>query len=112
MTKKQKSEKKCPVNAFQKLISGKHKIRIIWNLKDGPMRYNEIRRGLLVGDINSAEVAARVVSRELKQLCDFGLLSRKDFQTLPPKVEYSLTKAGLSFIPVIGKMHEWGMKYL
>jgi DNA-binding HxlR family transcriptional regulator len=109
---RKKNEKKCPVHAFQTLISGKHKIRIIWNLKDGPMRYNEIKRGLLVGDLNSEEVAARVLSRELKQLCAFGLLSRKDFRTLPPKVEYSLTKAGVSFLPVIEKMHDWGMKYL
>src|SRR5215470_9526410 len=58
----------CPVAAFQKLISGKYKLRIVWDLKDGPLRYGEIRTGLLRGSDGSAEIAPRVLSRELKAL--------------------------------------------
>jgi len=50
----------CPVAAFQKMISGKYKLRIVWDLKDGPRRYGEIRTGLLRGLIGSAEIAPRV----------------------------------------------------
>ncbi len=105
-------KKNCPVHAFQKLISGKHKIRIVWNLSEGPLRYNELRRGLLSGAEGTEEVAARVLSRELKQLCEYGLLRRHDYKTVPPKVEYSLTASGQSFLPVIRAMHDWGVKHL
>src|SRR5580704_12119329 len=56
----------CPVMAFQAMISGKYKIRILWDLKDGPRRYSEIRTGLLRGADGTAEIAPRVLSRELK----------------------------------------------
>jgi DNA-binding HxlR family transcriptional regulator len=75
-------------------------------------RYNEIKRGLLAGVDESIEIAPRVLSRELKQLCEFKILKRHDFKTLPPKVEYSLTDAGESFLPVIEAMHLWGVKFL
>ncbi len=107
-----KKTEKCPAAAFQKMISGKYKLRIIWKLKDGPQRYNEIKRGLLAGHDETQEVAPRVLSRELKQLCEFKVISRMDFQTHPPKVEYSLTDAGVSFLSVIESMHKWGMKYI
>ena len=54
----------CPVAAFQKMISGKYKLRIVWDLKDGPRRYGEIRTGLLRGSSGTAEIAPRVLSRE------------------------------------------------
>ena len=47
----------CPVAAFQKMISGKYKLRIVWDLKDGPLRYGEIRTGLLRGSIGMALAA-------------------------------------------------------
>jgi DNA-binding HxlR family transcriptional regulator len=62
----------CPVAAFQKLISGKYKLRIVWDLKDRPLRYSEIRSGLLRGADGTREIAPRVLSRELKALVDSG----------------------------------------
>ena len=50
----------CPVAAFQKMISGKYKLRIVWDLQNGPLRYGEIRTGLLRGADGSAEIAPRV----------------------------------------------------
>jgi DNA-binding HxlR family transcriptional regulator len=102
----------CPVAAFQKMISGKYKLRIVWDLKDGPRRYGEIRVGLLRGADGSAEVAPRVLSRELKALTEAGLLDRKDFGVVPPKVEYRLTRKGRSFVPVIAAIRSWGMRHL
>ena len=102
----------CPVTAFQKMISGKYKLRILWDLKDGPRRYGEIRSGLLRGTDGSTEVAPRVLSRELKTLMQAGLVSRKDFGVVPPKVQYRLTRKGQSFIPVIAGIRAWGARHL
>lgn len=102
----------CPVAAFQKLISGKYKLRIVWDLKDGPLRYNEIRSGLLRGAVGSAEIAPRVLSRELKALTESGLIDRKDYGVVPPKVEYRLTAKGQSFVPVVAAMRDWGDRHL
>src|ERR1700750_2033598 len=107
-----KREGACPVAAFQKLISGKYKLRIVWDLKDGPRRYGEIRTGLLRGLGGSAEIAPRVLSRELKALTESGLLDRKDFGVVPPKVEYRLTRKGKSFVPVIAAIRDWGHRHL
>ena len=98
--------------AFQAMISGKYKARILWDLKDGPRRYSEIRSGLLRGAPGSPEIAPRVLSRELKSLAAAGLIDRKDFGTVPPKVEYRLTRAGKSFIPIIDAIRKWGARNL
>src|SRR5882724_9597654 len=98
----------CPVAAFQKMISGKYKLRIVWDLKDGPLRYSEIRTGLLRGADGSAEITPRVLSRELKALAESGLIDRKDFGVVPPRVEYRLTRKGRSFVPVISAIRNWG----
>src|SRR3954469_4041376 len=102
----------CPVAAFQKMISGKYKLRIVWDLKDGPRRYGEIRAGLLRGSIGSTEIAPRVLSRELKGLTESGLIDRRDFGVVPPKVEYRLTRKGKSFVPVIAAIKDWGSRHL
>ena len=102
----------CPVLAFQRMVSGKYKIRILWDLKDGARRYGEIRSGLLRGGDGSGEIAPRVLSRELKALAAFGLIQRKDFGTVPPKVEYRLTPVGRSFVPVIDAIRKWDHRHL
>src|ERR1700738_1579378 len=102
----------CPVAAFQKMISGKYTLRIVWDLKDGPRRYGEIRTGLLRGSIGSSEITPRVLSRELKALTESGLIDRRDFGEVPPKVEYRLTRKGKSFVPVIAVIKDWGTRHL
>jgi DNA-binding HxlR family transcriptional regulator len=102
----------CPVAAFQKMISGKYKLRIVWDLKDGPLRYGEIRTGLLRGSDGSSEIAPRVLSRELKALTESGLIDRRDYGVVPPKVEYRLTRKGESFVPVIAAIKDWGARHL
>jgi DNA-binding HxlR family transcriptional regulator len=94
------------------MISGKYKLRIVWDLKDGPRRYGEIRSGLLRGTAGSAEITPRVLSRELKALTASGLIDRKDFGEVPPKVEYRLTRKGKSFVPVVAAIRDWGDRNL
>jgi DNA-binding HxlR family transcriptional regulator len=103
---------RCPVAAFQKMISGKYKLRLLWDLQDGPRRYGELRTGLLRGVEGTEEIAPRVLSRELKALAASGLIARKDYGVMPPKVEYRLTPMGRSFIPVIAEIREWGARHL
>jgi DNA-binding HxlR family transcriptional regulator len=102
----------CPVAAFQKMISGKYKLRIVWDLQDGPKRYGEIRTGLLRGADGSSEITPRVLSRELKALTESGLIDRRDYGVVPPKVEYRLTRKGKSFVPVIAAIRDWGARHL
>ncbi len=104
--------RRCPVAAFQRMISGKYKLRILWDLQDGPRRYGELRSGLVRGVEGSAQIAPRVLSRELKALAQSGLIARKDYGVVPPKVEYRLTPTGRSFIPVIGEIRKWGARHL
>ena len=102
----------CPVYGFQKIVNGKYKIRIIWDLQHGARRYGEIRHGLLTGAAGSKDIAPRVLSRELKELTALGLIDRLDHREVPPKVEYKLTDEGQSLIPVISVMHAWGVQHL
>ena len=103
---------RCPVSAFQKMISGKYKLRILWDLQNGPRRYGELKSGLLRGAEGTAEIAPRVLSRELKALAGTGLIARKDYGVVPPKVEYRLTRKGKSFVPVIAAIRNWGARHL
>jgi DNA-binding HxlR family transcriptional regulator len=102
----------CPVYGFQKIINGKYKIRILWDLQHGPRRYGEIRHGLLTGVVGTKDIAPRVLSRELKELTALALIERRDYREVPPKVEYMLSAEGKSLIPVIAVMHEWGVQHL
>jgi DNA-binding HxlR family transcriptional regulator len=94
------------------MISGKYKLRIVWDLKDGPLRYSQIRSGLLRGLEGTQEITPRVLSRELKALTESGLVDRKDYGLVPPKVEYRLTAKGRSFVPVVAAIRDWGERHL
>lgn len=102
----------CPANKFQQMVSGKYKLRILWGLKGGWKRYTEIKRGLLTGSIGTAEIAQRVLSRELRTLVAMGMVERRDHQIFPLKVEYRLTRRGRTFLPIIGVIHKWGVRHL
>jgi DNA-binding HxlR family transcriptional regulator len=102
----------CPVMEFHRMISGKYKLRILWDLREGALRYGVLRNGLRRGVLGTAEISRRVLSRELKALTEMGMLKREDFRVVPPKVEYSLTAKGKSLIPVISEMHAWGKRHL
>ena len=102
----------CPVHGIQRIINGKYRLRILWDLQDGPRRYGEIRRKLLTGLTGTKSVTPRVLSGELKSLVKIGLLKRTERQAVPKKVEYELTPLGQSLVPVISVMHKWGVHHL
>jgi DNA-binding HxlR family transcriptional regulator len=102
----------CPAARFQQMVSGKYKLRILWGLQNGWRRYSEIKKGLLTGNVDSEEIAPRVLSRELKTLVTMGMVERKDHQVFPLKVQYRLTRKGRTFLPIIGVIHKWGLRHL
>jgi DNA-binding HxlR family transcriptional regulator len=102
----------CPAARFQQMVSGKYKLRILWGLQNGWLRYSEIKKGLLTGNVDSEEIAPRVLSRELKTLVTMGMVERRDHQVFPLKVEYRLTRKGRTFLPIIAVIHKWGLRHL
>jgi DNA-binding HxlR family transcriptional regulator len=98
----------CPAIGFCRIAGGKYKLRILWALNKRPHRYGEIRASLLKGSLGQP-VTPRVLSRELKELQKRGLIERKQFNVVPPKVEYSLTSRGRTLVPILNAIVKWGM---
>jgi DNA-binding HxlR family transcriptional regulator len=103
---KNKSKKAyCAVDyAFQR-IGGKYKGRILWVLRDGFLRYGELRRAV-VG------ITPKMLTQTLKELEADGLVTRKVYLEVPPRVEYTLTATGKELIPFIAQMRGWGEKQM
>jgi len=93
------------------IIRGKYKLRILWNLQHGAIRFGALRKELAKGNVSTNEIAPRVLSRELKSLVDLGLIQRRAYNVVPPKVEYRLTALGQTVLPVISMILEWGNKH-
>ena len=100
--------KLCPAIAFGQIVGGKYKLRILWSLRERAFRYGEIRAGLLKGSLGKA-VTPRILSRELKELQMRGLIARRQFNEVPPRVEYSLTDTGQTLLPIIDAIVDWGL---
>lgn len=92
----------CGTSLAMSLIGGKWKTVILFHLKKGKQRYNELRK-------NMPTVTERTLSLQLKQLVKDGLIARKVYTKKPPlKVEYQLTNFGLSCLPVLDAITNWG----
>jgi len=101
-----------PEGGLAEIIRGKYKLRILWSLQDGPLRFGALRKELRKGCISPKGIAPRVLSRELKSLVEFGLIQRRAYNVVPPKVEYRLTALGQTVLPVISTILKWGSKHL
>ena len=97
----------CPLIAFDQIAGGKYKLRTLWVLSKGPRRYGEIRKSLVTA-CQGKPVTPRILSRELKELERRGLVHRKQYPVVPPKVEYRLTELGMRLAPVIRQIIKWG----
>jgi len=98
----------CPAIGFGRIVGGKYKLRILWLLNKRSHRYGELRTALVHGAMG-AEPTPRVLSRELKELQARGLISRHQYDVVPPKVEYSLTERGRGILPIITAIIDWGL---
>jgi DNA-binding HxlR family transcriptional regulator len=95
----------CPVERTLEVLSGKWKANIIFHLVTGTKRTGELRR-LMPG------VTQQMLTAHLRGLERDGIIHRKVYAQVPPKVEYSLTRLGRSLEPVFESIYEWGVVYL
>ena len=96
----------CPIMYAVSVIGQKWKIPILWQLAkhDAPMRFGEIRRALGMTDA--------MLSKALDELETHGMIVREQYDCIPPKVEYSLSCKGKSFLPVLISLRDWGQKQI
>ncbi|MCH4887533.1 helix-turn-helix transcriptional regulator [Acidaminobacter sp. JC074] len=98
------SSEECGIPYTLSKMGGKWKPLILWFLaKNGTKRYGQIRRFI-------PGVTNKMLSQQLKELIADKLIRRKDYETVPPKVEYSLTKEGETLVPILDLMCDWGFK--
>jgi DNA-binding HxlR family transcriptional regulator len=92
---------RCPAAATIEVLGGRWKAHIVWHLLQGTRRFGELHRAL-------GGVTQKVLTQQLRELEADGVVSRKVFAEVPPRVEYSLTERGWSIKPVIDAMCKWG----
>ena len=105
MIKLNSTDLTCPFTTAQKVLSGKYSLIIIFHLKDGPVRFNELLRKF--DGLTHASL-----TKQLRQLESFRLIHREVYNQVPPKVEYSLTDLGKQLFPTIDGLTEWGSEYI
>ena len=99
-----KSQPLCPVATTLGLIGGKYKALILWRLSSGTLRFSDLQRHI--------SATPKMLTQQLRELETQGLILRKVYPIIPPKVEYSLTELGRSLMPVLISMRDWGNSYL
>ena len=94
----------CPVELAIRIIGGKWKPVIIWRLRDSKKRFGELKREI-------KGITVKMLAQQLRELEQDGLVDRKMFYEVPPRVEYSLTDLGRSLEPAIRELGAWGKEY-
>ncbi|NOS92973.1 MAG: helix-turn-helix transcriptional regulator [Cyclobacteriaceae bacterium] len=95
----------CPVSTILELIGGKWKPIILYCIRSDTRRFGEIASRI-------PTISRKVLTEQLKELEQDGLILRQQFNEIPPRVEYSLTDLGKSLSPVLNEMEKWGLEYL
>lgn len=94
----------CPVETTLMLISDRWKVLILRDLMEGTMRFGELKKSI-------GSISQKVLTSNLRSMEESGLLTRKVFPEVPPRVEYTLTETGRSLKPILDAMKEWGTDY-
>ena len=95
----------CPVETTLDLIGGKYKTLILWHLAGGPQRFSQLQRLI-------TRATPKMLTQQLRELEEDGVIHREVFPVVPPRVEYSLTDRGRSLLPILHAMRDWGTAYL
>lgn len=102
MKKWSKETYTCSITYTLSIVSSKWKWLLLYKLfQNGVQRYGEIKRSI-------PPITHKMLSQQLKELEEEGLINRKEYPQMPPKVEYSLTDKGATLIPVLELMSQWG----
>ena len=94
----------CPVETTLTLIGDKWKVLILRDLMPGTKRFGELKKSV-------GNVSQKVLTAQLRAMEESGLVNRKVYAEVPPKVEYSLTELGKSLKPILDSMWAWGEAY-
>ena len=94
----------CPVETTLMLIGDKWKVLILRDLMDGTKRFGELKKSI-------GTVSQKVLTAQLRDMEEKGLLTRKVYAEVPPRVEYTLTGTGYSLKPILDAMWAWGADY-
>ena len=94
----------CPVETTLMLISDRWKVLILRDLFTGTKRFGELKKSL-------TGISQKVLTANFKDMEANGLLTRKAYPEVPPRVEYTLTETGESLKPILAAMFDWGMDY-
>ena len=94
----------CPVEITLTLISDKWKALILRDLIDGSKRFGELKKSI-------GNVSQKVLTAQLRAMEESGLVNRKVYTEIPPRVEYTLTEVGHSLRPVLNSMKDWRLEY-
>ena len=94
----------CPVETTLMLIGDKWKVLILRDLMDGTKRFGKLKKSI-------GTVSQKVLTAQLRDMEEKGLLTRKVYAEVPPRVEYTLTETGYSLKPVLDAMWAWGADY-
>jgi DNA-binding HxlR family transcriptional regulator len=95
----------CPVEAALDVIGGKWKPLILWALGDRVMRFSELQKAL-------PGVNTKMLTKQLRELEEDGVIRRTVFPEVPPRVEYAITDFGNTLIPILEALCNWGAEYL
>ncbi|MHC1755890.1 MAG: winged helix-turn-helix transcriptional regulator [Methanosarcina sp.] len=95
----------CPVEATLDVIGGKWKPLILWQLKAEKLRFSGLQQSM-------QGISPKMLTKQLRELEEAGLILREIYPEIPPRVEYSLTEFGKTVLPVLDALCEWGNKYL
>jgi DNA-binding HxlR family transcriptional regulator len=98
-------EECCPVTATADILAGKWTILLVRDLADGRSRFCELERSL-------EGISPRTLSLRLRALEEHGVIERRTFPEVPPRVEYSLTEKGRALVPIIEDMRSYGREWL
>ncbi len=94
----------CPVEWTLEVIGGKWKCVILWHLRGRVRRFNELRRLI-------PNTTQKMLTAQLRELERDGLVARKIYAEIPPKVEYSITPYGATLTPLMEQMCKWGLRH-
>ena len=92
-----------PIDAAIEIIGGKSKVAILYYIRESVLRFGELRRLMPLA-------TKRMLTKQLRELERDGMIDRKVFRQVPPRVDYSLTKEGKSIVPILEDLCEWGKR--
>jgi DNA-binding HxlR family transcriptional regulator len=104
MIKFNHTEYHCSMELTLDLIGGKWKALILWNLGETTLRFSALKKTM-------PRITQKMLTQQLRELESAGLVKRFIYTQIPPKVEYSLTDAGKSLLPILSTLCQWGLNY-